>query len=169
MGAAEVRDATVDDAAAMAALQLDVWRTVYVSFLPPQVLEQLDQDSARQSWERAIGASGDAHLLVATESGAVVGFGVAIGAEIATLLVAPRWSRRGHGGRLLGTLSERLASTGASHGEVWVPEGDEAARAFFPAHRWRPDGTVRTSHHGAPGAAVLHELRHTGPLTPTWI
>ena len=98
----------------MAALQLDVWRTVYVSFLPPQVLEQLDQDSARQSWERAVAASGDAHLLVATESGAVVGFGVAVGAEIATLLVAPRWSRRGHGGRLLGTLAERLARDASS-------------------------------------------------------
>ncbi len=165
MGVAAVRAADAADAAAMAAMQLEVWRTAYRSFLPAEVLAELDADTAGRAWERAITSPGAAHLLVATESGELAGFAVGAEAEVATLLVAPRWGRRGHGGRLLGTLAERLRVDGAERGLVWVAEGDEAARAFFPAHGWEPDGTVRTSHHGA---RVLRELRHTGSLLPRW-
>lgn len=165
MTVAAVRDAQAGDASAMAAVQLDVWHTAYASFLPADVLESVDADSATRAWKMAIISAGPAHVLVATEGSEVVGFTAGAGTEVGTLLVAPRWARRGHGGRLLGTLAERLREDGAGHGETWVAEGDEAARAFFPGHGWVPDGTVRTSHHGA---RVLRELHHTGPLPTSW-
>lgn len=166
MGVAAVRGAEAADAAAMAALQLDVWRTAYADFLPADVLRTLDEDTAVRAWKLAIISAGPAHVLVATEGPEVVGFGAGAGDEVLTLLVGPRWSRRGHGGRLLGTLAERLRADGATAGEVWVAEGDEAARAFFPGHGWMPDGTVRTSHHGT---HLLRELHHVGPLTVSWV
>lgn len=169
MGTAAVREARAEDAADIAAVQVEVWRTAYVSFLPPEVLEQLDVDEVRAAWERAITTPGEAQVLVATESGAVTGFAAGTGMEIATVLVAPRWTRRGHGGRLLGTLGEGLAAAGAERGVVWVAEGDEAGRSFFSAHGWLADGTVRTSHLTAGGAGVLRELRHTGPLRADWL
>ncbi len=166
MGVAAIREAEAGDAAAMAAVQLDVWRTAYADFLPAAVLQVLDQDAATRAWKLAIISAGPAHVLVATEGAEVVGFAAGAHSEVHTVLVAPRWARRGHGGRLFGTLAERLRADGAAEGEVWVAEGDTAARAFFPGHGWLPDGTVRTSHHGA---QVLRELRHVGPLTASWV
>ena len=165
MGVAAVREAGAVDAPAMARVQLDVWRTAYAGFLPAEVLDAVDQDGATRAWKLAIISAGPAQVLVATEGSEVVGFAAGAGSEVSALLVAPRWTRRGHGGRLLGTLAERLHAGGSLRGAVWVAEGDEAARAFFPGHGWAPDGTVRTSHHGA---RVLRELRHTGALRTSW-
>ncbi len=165
MGVAAVREAGAGDASAIAAVQLDVWRTAYASFLPTDVLDSVDEDSATRAWKLAVISAGPAHVLVATEGSEVVGFAAGAGSEMSTLLVAPRWTRRGHGGRLLGALAERLRRGGAEYGEMWVAEGDQAARAFLPGHGWLPDGTVRTSQHGA---RVLRELRHTGTLHTSW-
>ncbi len=165
MALAAVRDATAADAAVMAAVQLDVWRTAYATFLPPDVLAALDLPTATAAWQQAITADGGAHLLVATEGGVVTGFAAGSGVEVTTLLVAPRWTRRGHGGRLLGSMAERLRTDGAERAQAWVADGDDAARAFFPRYGWHPDGTVRSSHHGA---TVLRELRHTGELDVRW-
>lgn len=149
----------------MGALQLDVWRTAYAAFLPAEVVASLDLDTATAAWARAVEAPGEAHLLVATEGGQVTGFAAGVGAEVATLLVAPRWGRRGHGGRLLGTLAHRLRQGGAEQALVWVAQDDAAALRFFPRHGWHPDGTARTSHHGA---QVLRELRLTGSTDVHW-
>jgi GNAT superfamily N-acetyltransferase len=165
MAVAAVREAEAGDASAMAAVQLDVWRTAYADFVPAEVLSAVDYESATRAWKLAIISAGPAYVLVATEGSEVVGFAAGAGSEVSALVVAPRWTRRGHGGRLLGTLAERLRSGGSLRGEIWVAEGDAAARAFFPGHGWAPDGTVRTSHHGA---RVLRELRHTGALRTSW-
>lgn len=160
-----MRPATVDDAAAMAAVQLDVWRTAYAAFLPAEVVASLDLAAATAAWARAVGAVGETHLLVATEGTEVTGFAAGTGEEVATVLVAPRWGRRGHGGRLLGTLAHLLRQGGAEWVQVWVADADEASLRFYPRHGWQPDGTVRTSHHGA---QVLRELRLSGSTDLHW-
>ena len=160
-----MRPATVGDAAAMAAAQLDVWRTAYAAFLPAEVVASLDLEATTAAWARAVGTAGETHLLVATEGTEVTGFAAGTGEEVATVLVAPRWGRRGHGGRLLGTLAHLLRQEGAQRLEVWVADADEASLRFYPRHGWQPDGTVRTSHHGA---QVLRELRLTGSTDVHW-
>ncbi|WP_127782392.1 GNAT family N-acetyltransferase [Rhodococcus sp. X156] len=165
MALAAVRPAQPADCAAMAAVQLAVWRGPYAAFLPPAVIAELDPDTAALAWHRAVTGSGDAQVLVATEREEVVGFTAGAGDEVSTLLVEPRWTRRGHGGRLLGSLAGRLRTTGALQGQVWVVDADTAGRAFYPRHSWLPDGTVRTSQHGP---HALRELRHVGSLTARW-
>lgn len=165
MSVAAVREATVEDATAIAAVQLTVWRTVFAEFLPAAVVDGLNDDAVATSWAQAVGTPGDAHVLVALEGTEVTGFAAGSGGEVATLLVDPRWGRRGHGGRLLGTLAERLHAGGAQRAQVWVAEDDEASRRFFTRHGWPADATVRTSHHGA---QVLRERRHTGSLLMRW-
>ena len=68
--------------------------------------------------------------------------------EIRTLLVEPRWGRRGHGGRLLAAAVGALLEGGALYGQVWVPEVDEASRRLDARAGWEPDGTVRGAGHG---------------------
>ncbi|MGH3978804.1 MAG: GNAT family N-acetyltransferase, partial [Pseudonocardiaceae bacterium] len=82
-------------------------------------------------------------------------------ALVSTLLVAPRWGRRGHGGRLLARAAEELRRAGAGRGVAWVPAEDPASLGFYQRAGWEPDGTVRTLD---AGGRPLRELRLTGSL-----
>src|SRR5690349_17662120 len=139
MALATVRRAVDTDVDALVRIQSDTWRAAYAQLVPADALDQLTGPGAREAWRAAIGAGGGRHVFVASEGEWTVGFcaavhiagedGAAI-AEIATLLVEPRWGRRGHGGRLLATAAEALRGHGAEIGWAWVPEADAVSRAF---------------------------------------
>lgn len=178
---ARVRVAAVGDVPVIAELHRTTWRAAYARLLPPEVLDGLDAPSARSAWTDAV--EGGATVLVASEGGADVGFCVAgpapehelTGADgslpadadrtalIGTLLVAPRWGRRGHGGRLLARAAAELTGAGATRGVAWVPAEDPASLHFYRRAGWDPDGTVRTLD---AGGRPLREVRLTGPLEP---
>jgi ribosomal protein S18 acetylase RimI-like enzyme len=177
---AEVRAAVAGDATEIARIQRITWRTAYADLLGEQGLAQLDSPDARQRWAEAI-AHPDTTVRVATEGAFTVGFCVAgpapleeiagAGGElpddaestglIATILVEPRWGRRGHGSRLLADAASRLRQHGARRGITWIAESDSASLSFFRRAGWRPDGTVRTLD---TGERRLRELRLTGQL-----
>ncbi|GAA4855084.1 GNAT family N-acetyltransferase [Saccharopolyspora cebuensis] len=179
MADADVRDATPSDAADIARLQLATWRTAYADLLPPSVVAELDVGAAEARWREAV--DGPVTVLVAEEGGQPVGFaagGPAPAEEsasadgsappdagsvalVGTVLVEPRWGRRGHGGRLLVRLAQQLGRDGATRGIAWVAEADQATTSFFRGAGWAPDGTVRTL--DAAGRP-LRELRFSGPL-----
>ncbi|HEY2223000.1 GNAT family N-acetyltransferase [Actinomycetospora sp.] len=178
MAIALVRPAVPDDAPAVTVVQREVWTTAWADFLPAGITEGFDDEAVSAAWERAAAGPG---LWVATEGSEVVGFCLAGPAPeedvadavgevpddaaavglVATLLVAPRWGRRGHGGRLLVTAAEALGSGGATRGITWVPERDASSRAFYGRAGWDPDGTVRTLD---AGGRPLREVRLGGPL-----
>jgi ribosomal protein S18 acetylase RimI-like enzyme len=172
MAIADIRAATEADVTEIARIQRDTWRTAYAEIVPPSALEQLTGPAAHAAW-RAVVSSDEGHLLVATEGQWTVGFCAATpaGAEspdepagqaqIAALLVEPRWGRRGHGRRLLAAAFEALMADGASSGIAWVPEQDVASRAFYDRAGWDPDGYVRTLD---AGDRQLREIRVTGGL-----
>jgi len=165
MGLAEVREAGVDDAAVLGGLQLEFWRQAYASLLPAALLDRSDADQA-DAWRARLQIGGTA--LLATEGGAAVGFGLldpvpdadGVG-EIQALGVLPRWTRRGHGGRLLGTAALHLRRAGAATGRYWVPVADEATAAFMIAVGWSPAGTRRVLD---TGEGTLAEQRYAGRL-----
>ncbi|NMO89927.1 GNAT family N-acetyltransferase [Actinomycetospora sp. TBRC 11914] len=178
MAIAHVRPATADDAGPVTAVQREVWTSAWAGFLPAGLTEGFDDEAVRAAWARTAAGPG---LWVATEGDAVVGFCLAGAAAeedvadavgtvpddagrvglVATLLVSPRWGRRGHGGRLLVTATEALRAEGAARGITWVPERDAASRAFYARAGWDPDGTVRTLD---AGGRPLREVRLGGPL-----
>ena len=180
MADADVRAATPSDAAEITRIQVTTWRSAYGDLLPTEVLDALDATANERQWRQAV-TEGPATVLVATEGDWIVGFcaaGAAPESEVAaadgtlppdatttalisTLLVEPRWGRRGHGGRLLGTMARRLSEGGWTRGVTWVPEADEATMSFFRALDWDPDGTVRTL--DASGRPI-RELRLSGGL-----
>lgn len=177
-GTAEVsvRPARPEDAAAIARVQGITWRTAYRSVLPPALLDGWDDDAAVQAWHAAVvSPPTPAHgVLVAMERQDVVGF-AAFGpaelvddeapdadgptAEIVTLLVEPRWGRRGHGSRLLAAVVDLTRATGARRLQTWLAEDDRASATFFESAGWAPQGWARTLD---TGAAPLREVRwHT--------
>jgi GNAT superfamily N-acetyltransferase len=80
-------------------------------------------------------------------------------AEVATLLVEPRWGRRGHGSRLLAAVADLARADGTARLQVWLPEQDDVSAGFFESAGWARDGWARTLD---TGAAPLREVRwHT--------
>jgi GNAT superfamily N-acetyltransferase len=179
MALARVRRATRGDASTLAALHRATWQAAYSELLPPGALDGLDTPQVQQAWAETV--EGGATVLIATEGSDPVGFVVAGPAPedevaaadgtlpadaartvlVSTLLVEPRWARRGHGGRLLATAARMLRDAGATRGIVWVPAEDPVSLSFYRHAGWGPDGTVRTL--DADGRA-LREVRLTGPL-----
>lgn len=180
MALARVRPATRGDAPTLAVLHRATWQAAYSELLPPGALEKLGTPQVQQAWADTI--EGGATVLIATEGDDPVGFVVAGPAPeddvaaadgtlpadaartvlVSTLLVEPRWARRGHGGRLLATAAAMLRDAGATRGIVWVPAKDPAALSFYRRAGWDPDGTVRTLD---AGGRALHEVRLTGSLS----
>ncbi len=179
MPEAAVRAAVPEDAPEIARIQLVTWRTAYADLLGEQALAALET-TAEQQWAEAI-AHPATTVYVATEGVHTVGFCVAGPAPeeevasasgelpgdagrtglIATILVEPRWGRRGHGGRLLHSAAQGLRRQQKDRGISWVAESDSASLSFFRRAGWRPDGTVRTLD---TGERRLREVRLTGQL-----
>lgn len=180
MAEATVRPAAPSDADEIARIQLTTWRTAYRDLLPADVLDALDEQEAANTWRHTI-EQGPARVFVATEGRWTVGFCAAGAAPedesaaadgtpvpdaehvalVSTLLVEPRWGRRGHGGRLLAETGLAMLRAGLARGVTWVAEGDKVSRAFWERAGWRPDGTVRTLD---AGGQPLREARLTGTL-----
>jgi ribosomal protein S18 acetylase RimI-like enzyme len=180
MAEAAVRTADAQDIELIARIQIDTWRAAYRDLLSEDVLAGLDAEAMTEIWQDTV-EQGQATVYVATEGPWTVGFcaaGPAPDTEIAdtqgnapedaattgliaTLLVEPRWGRRGHGGRLLATAAAALKEAGATRGVVWVPENDDVSVAFYERAGWARDGMVRTLD---AGGRPLREVRLTGAL-----
>jgi GNAT superfamily N-acetyltransferase len=181
MAVATVRPAVPSDAAEIARIQLVTWRAAYHDLLSAEVLDALDADEAEVTWRHTI-EQGPARVFVAVEGQWPVGF-VAAGlapqdesaeadgtpvpdadrvALVSTLLVEPRWGRRGHGGRLLAAAGDAMLADGLARGISWVAEQDKASRGFWERAGWLADGTVRTLD---AGGRPLREVRMTGTLS----
>lgn len=172
MADVSVRPAAPGDAADIGRIQVETWRTAYAQLLPAPVLSGLSAEAAAATWSAAITAAPSArhHILVALEQQWRVGF-VALGpaddledgdpepattVAVATLLVEPRWGRRGHGSRLLAAAVDHARGDGMTRGVIWIPEGDTASRDFLVSAGWAPDGLVRALD---TGAGELREIR----------
>jgi GNAT superfamily N-acetyltransferase len=180
MSDAAVRPADLSDAAEIARIQRETWHAAYEDLLGKQALSELDNTDLVGTWTETIDFPGSL-VYVATEGDFTVGFCVAGRAPegevaaadgslpedagttglVATLLVEPRWGRRGHAGRLLATTAAGLRADGAARGIAWVAQGDHASLGFYRRAGWNPDGTVRTLD---TGERMLREVRLTGTL-----
>ncbi|MDQ3403732.1 MAG: GNAT family N-acetyltransferase [Actinomycetota bacterium] len=180
MADAHVRPATLADVDEIARIQVSTWQSAYGDMLPPDVLAGLDPATAAHAWAQTV-EQGPASVFVAAEGPWIVGFcsaGVSPESEsaaanakpvedaatvalIGTILVEPRWGRRGHGGRLLAAAGEALRLGGSTRGISWVPQENKASLGFFQRAGWTPDGVVRTLD---AGGRPFREIRLTGPL-----
>jgi L-amino acid N-acyltransferase YncA len=162
-----VRVAAADDACELARIQRETWRFAYSELLPSGALAALDGPELLDAVSDAIADPATA-VYLATEGAHTVGWCVA-GPDpdpdaagrglVGTLLVEPRWARRGHGGRLLDAALTGLAGRGLRRAVAWVPERDEASLRFYTKAGWEADGTVRTLRAPEPGRADVRELR----------
>ena len=156
-----VRPARPEDAAEIARIQVVTWRTAYRAVLPAAVLDEWDGEAATESWRRAVASppTPGHGVMVAVEGSAPVGFAAfepaelvagespdpaGPSAEVSTLLVEPRWGRRGHGSRLLAAVADVVRAGGAARLQTWLLETDQVSSRFYESAGWAPDGWART-------------------------
>jgi GNAT superfamily N-acetyltransferase len=155
MADVSVRPARPEDAERVARMQLSTWRTAYADLLPPAALDA-PKEQAAALWLNAIEAppSPRHRVLVAMERDELVGVAASTPAEdddldagttaeLSTLLVEPRWGRRGHGSRLLAASVDHWRGDGVTHAVTWAWERDPATRSFLTAAGWELDGAAR--------------------------
>lgn len=148
-----VRPGLVDDARAIAAIQVAAWRDTYRTLWPPAALDGLDIDAIETSWRSALSQPPTAkhRMFTACAGPVVVGFAAIAPApdeestgEIVALEVSPARRGDGHSSRLLAACADVLRQSSASGVRVWVVSGDEHRAEFYRSAGLVPSGLVRT-------------------------
>ena len=136
-----IRPANVNDAAAIAKVHVDSWRTTYQGIVPDDYLISLSYEQHEQLWRQILTNPSRSNFvyLAEEESGPVVGFvsggpergGDSVysgGLDAIYLLVSAQ--RQGIGRRLAGELVTRLMQDGMTALLVWVLAANPA-RKFY--------------------------------------
>jgi ribosomal protein S18 acetylase RimI-like enzyme len=171
-----IRPATPDDAAPIARVHVDAWRAAYRGLVPDEFLDGLDCDRRAQRVREWL-ASGEGVTYAAEEGGQVLGF-LTLGAcrdedvepgatgEIWGIYLAPARWRRGIGRALCRYAEEWLRAQGYRLATLWVFAGNGAARRFYEAMGFAPDGGSKTLDFGVPLEAVRYRKALWRPLRP---
>lgn len=147
-----VRDATAEDAAAIALVRVRSWQTAYAHAFPAERLGGMSDDTGLDWLERAIAEPyPHMHTLVAEVGDAVVGFanlGAARDAEPGTgelfaIYVLPDAWGGGAGRALMAETLARLRAEGFTEAILWVLEDNPRTRRFYELAGWKLDGGVK--------------------------
>jgi GNAT superfamily N-acetyltransferase len=158
MTSPRVRPAVVDDADAIARVQVRSWQAAYRGFMPDEVLDSLDVAAgARQQRERLGQLPPGAACFVATDAGGqTVGFAqvgdyfAQVGdyeegdgsGQVYAIYVAPEHWSTGAGRALMAAALDFLTAGGPRPVRLWALDGNERARRFYERCGFVADGAV---------------------------
>jgi ribosomal protein S18 acetylase RimI-like enzyme len=134
-----VRPATLHDAAAIAFVHVDSWRTTYRGLLPDDFLASLSEAHYAERWTRVIG-EGSSRVYVVEERDGIVGFASGgreragesgFAGELYAIYVLDSAQRRGHGRELVRAVAGALQAMELRDMIVWVLRDNTAARQFY--------------------------------------
>ncbi len=134
----DVRPARLEDARAIARIEVETWRSTYAGMLPDRVLLNMSERRQTASWSSFLRHRPD-DVMVATSGNAIIGFGncgtqrdstIRFAGEIYTLYLSPDRQGEGSGRALLNCLFQRLVQTGHATALAWVVKANPA-RFFY--------------------------------------
>jgi GNAT superfamily N-acetyltransferase len=141
VGDVVIRRATVADAAVIAAVRIDSWRTTYRGIIPDDYLDGMKIEDSTAIWSRILSATSNAaNVFVAEVDGEVLGFAAGMtlaeaklgfDAELSAIYLEPSVQRAGIGRKLVAHVAAALASAGANNMLVWVLADNRPARQFY--------------------------------------
>ena len=148
------RDATVDDADAVALVHVHGWQWGYRGLLPDAYLDGLSAERRAEQWRSWLLEPGSTRTRLAEEDGACVGFGVSgpsrdPGAdddtgEVYAIYVEEEVAGTGVGTELLRSAVAWLTERGFARATLWVLEGNARARRFYEREGWALDGSSKS-------------------------
>jgi L-amino acid N-acyltransferase YncA len=138
-----IRLAQESDAAAIAKIHVDSWRTTYKGIVPDDHLANLSYEQRERTWQNWIATAGRAHFVYVAEGvdGKIIGFasggpersGDAVyKGEIYAIYLLAQHQHRGIGRRLTAAIVERLIQAGITSMLIWVL-AKNPSRAFYEA------------------------------------
>jgi ribosomal protein S18 acetylase RimI-like enzyme len=136
--APQVRVAALDDAQAIAEVQVSTWQHTYRGILPQAFLASLDVERSAESWQAVIGDKRRTTLVV--DAPGVVGFCTAgpsrgehsgYRGEVEAIYILPAEQGRGHGTALIRAAMRWLAERELEPVVVWALEANAAAHGFY--------------------------------------
>jgi ribosomal protein S18 acetylase RimI-like enzyme len=141
MDARMIRPAQVEDAAAMARVHVDTWRTSYPGIVPAEHLANLSYERAQAGWlENLANPEGGTHAFVAEGPSrqivAIASCGPArdtldsLDGELYVLYVLKAFQGMGYGRLLVKQAAEDLAGRGFHSLVIWVLK-ENPARGFY--------------------------------------
>jgi ribosomal protein S18 acetylase RimI-like enzyme len=133
-----IREAAVEDSAALAKVQVDSYRASYAGLLPQSFLDGFSYDAQTGDWRELLsGESPDIVLVGETDDGEIVGYalsrklqGDTDQAELVALHVQRSHHRQGIGRKLMRESARRLQEQGAQSLMLWVL-AENPARQFY--------------------------------------
>ena len=135
-----LRPATLDDAAAILAVQAASWRATYTGLVPERLFPDADDPARLRFWREILLTGRTATRVACTADGALVGFvscgprrepKLAADGEIYALYVRPEAQGAGVGRRLFRAAAHVLRGRGSRHLGLWVLAHNAPARAFY--------------------------------------
>lgn len=165
----EVRIATVDDAAAVAAVHVGSWQTAYRGLLPDAYLDALSAERRREVWSRILAETDlpRTGTFVLQEGHDVIGFVhvaptrdddlPASAGEVTGIYISPSAWGLGGGRLLMEAATASLKRAGFATAALWVLEGNVAGRRFYERQGWKADGARKVDDRGD---VVLLEVRY---------
>lgn len=159
-----VRRADASDAAAIARVHVQTWRTAYRGLLPDDFLDSLSEPANEERWKQTLEA-GASQVYVAQQDGSVVGFASGgrerageqgFGGELYAIYVLETAQHHGHGRQLVRALVDGLREMGLMDMIVWVLRDNPVARRFYE----RLGGVYIRSQPITIGSAQLEEVSY---------
>jgi len=134
-----VRPAALEDAEAIARVNVATWRSAYRDLLPADFLAALNEANYAERWTRVIG-EGTSRVFVVEEPGGIVGFASGgreragehgFEGELYAIYVLDSAERRGHGRELVRAVAGALREMKLPDMIVWVLRDNAPARRFY--------------------------------------
>ena len=138
----QIRKAIVDDAAGIARVHVDTWRSAYRGLLPDTVIDKRTYERRLERWAQTlqtIDASSEGVFVAQADEGRIAGFasggpardaGRGYAGELYTLYVLQEYQGQGFGRGLVRAVAGYLAGLGARSMLVWALDGGPANRFY---------------------------------------
>lgn len=162
-----VRQATIDDAPAMARIHVTGWQTAYRGIISDAVLDTLRVEDRVRFWTRHLPGRTTRTRVAVDDHGDVVGFAdfarcrdadASDAAELLALYVEPTRLRHGAGRALWEAMRDELVVDGFPRVGLWVLRDSGPSRRFYEAMGATLDaGSEKTF---APDGASVAEVRY---------
>lgn len=123
-----IREASVEDAPAIARVTVDTWKTAYRGIIDDNYLDNLTYEEREKGWREF--PFNEAFVLVAEDdTGMIIGFaagglqreeGLGYKGELYAIYIYQEYQRKGIGQALFESFSKKLAQTGIDSLMLWV-------------------------------------------------
>lgn len=132
-----IRTAKLKDAAQIATVHIESWRTTYRGIVADTFLDSMDVEAKTKFWKNALAGNCD-HIFVAEEGENIVGFAI-VGksrdsneyeSELFAIYILKEYQKAKLGSQLLAAVAVYLQSLGQNSTYVWVLEENQSKHFY---------------------------------------